>query len=405
MNVIALVTKYLPILDLQYKLESKSAVLDVPPAFVQETKDAKKVKIAIIHTDGLANYSRSAGFVAGSMDLDWVEYTCEQDRGRSFQIDEMDNEESFGLAFGRLAGEFQRTKVIPEMDAFRFSRYYSHAGHTEEVALSSASLVAKIDAMDSIMDDDEVPESDRLIFCNPAVFYAFQNDSTLSKYFSVQDSEDKTVNKKIYFYNDHRLIKVPSNRFYTAITLNDGVTSGQVVGGYVPASGAKVISLMMIQRNSVVQIAKRRIARIWAPTKEQAAGTDGVNPDADAWKFDYRVYHDAWVFEQKVKGIYALVLTDIAVTAIALSSTDITITAGAAAVTLAANPTFTIAAAVTAAAGVGKDVVWSSSNTAKATVDQNGLVTLVATGACNIVCTSVTTPSKSAQVALTITAS
>ena len=32
---------------------------------------------------------------------------------------------------------------------------------------------------------------------------------------------------------------------------------------------------------------------------------DGVNPSADAWKFDFRTYHDAWVLENKMYGIAA----------------------------------------------------------------------------------------------------
>ena len=46
-NMIELVTKYLPVLDAQYKMESRSAILDVAPEFVQATRDAKKIKIQI----------------------------------------------------------------------------------------------------------------------------------------------------------------------------------------------------------------------------------------------------------------------------------------------------------------------------------------------------------------------
>jgi hypothetical protein len=104
------------------------------------------------------------------------------------------------------------------------------------------------------------------------------------------------------------LIKVPSNRFYTDIDLKDGVTEGQEEGGYKPADGASVIGMLVVARDAVIQVVKRRIARVWAPTKEQAMGTDGVNPDADAWKFDYRTYHDAFVMENKVGGIAGVLI-------------------------------------------------------------------------------------------------
>jgi len=29
-----------------------------------------------------------------------------------------------------------------------------------------------------------------------------------------------------------------------------------------------------------------------------------TNQQKDAWKFDYRIYHDAFTYENKTKGIY-----------------------------------------------------------------------------------------------------
>lgn len=304
-NVIELVNKYLPILDEQYKVEARSSILDVNPAFVQQTKDAKKVKIAKMNVDGLADYSRASGFTSGSMDLTWEEHEFRIDRGRALQVDSMDNLETFGLAFGRLAGEFQRVKVIPEIDAYRFAEYYQHAGNTDELDVTAEEILKFIDDADEQMDEDEVPEENRILFVNPHVFKLMMNDPSLAHNVTVDNGDGLSVNKKIYMYNNHRVIKVPSNRFMTEIVLQDGTSSGQTVGGYKAAAGAKTIGMLMIHPSAVLQLSKRRIARVWAPTKEEAAGTDGVNPNADAWRFDFRIYHDAWSLENKVKGIYA----------------------------------------------------------------------------------------------------
>lgn len=308
MNIIELVTKYLPILDEQYHAESKSAILDMPAEFVQETKDAKKIKLAKIRSDKLGEYSRQSGFVPGYADLTWEEHTFTQDRGRSIQIDSMDNQETFGLAFGRLAGNFQKDAVIPEIDAYRFATYFAHAGTKKTITVTAGEILSVIDDLDAQFDNDEVPENDRILFVNPQVFKLMINDPQLTKHISVLDSEDKTVNKKIYMYDNHVIVKVPQKRFYTAITTLDGKTSGQELGGYRKADDGEDLGILMIQRDTVVQIAKRAIARIWAPSRDMAAGTDGVNPDADAWKFDYRLYHDAWVLEEKIAGIAAVVV-------------------------------------------------------------------------------------------------
>ena len=310
MNVIELVKKYLPVLDEQYRQLSKTAILDMPREWVRDTKDAKKVKIAKYKTDKLGGYSRANGFVKGSMELSWEEHEFTQDRGRSIQVDHEDNEETFGMAFGRLAGRFQKDAVIPELDAYRISVYAQNAGHKGTLTIGSDSVLRKIDHLDALMDDEEVPEEGRIIFLRPTVYEEVINDASIEKKLEVNDEMTKALNKKIYSYNGHPLIKVTSKRMYTKIKLLDGQTDGEEEGGYEKASDGADLGLLMVTQDAVVQISKRAVARIWAPSREYAAGCDGVNPDADAWKFDFRVYHDAWVLDEKVNGIAALSLTE-----------------------------------------------------------------------------------------------
>ena len=61
------------------------------------------VNIFKISMDGLGNYNRSTGFVTGDVTGTWENFVLSQDRGRSFTIDSMDDEETIGMAFGRLA--------------------------------------------------------------------------------------------------------------------------------------------------------------------------------------------------------------------------------------------------------------------------------------------------------------
>ena len=405
-NMIELVNKYLPILDAQYKMESRSAILDVVPEFVQMTRDAKKVKIAKIRVDGLADYSRNGGFTIGYADLVWEEHEFTQDRGRSIQIDAMDNIETFGMAFGRMAGEFQRVSVIPEIDAYRFSRYYQNAGIQKEVALTSNAILTVIDDLDAAMDDLEVPEEDRILFVSPTVYKFIMNDPELSKHVTVDGTGDKTVNKKFYFYNSHLIIKVPTTRFYTEIEQLDGKTGGEERGGYKAATGAKAIGILMIQKQAAIQLAKRRISRVWAPTREEAAGTDGVNPDADAWKFDFRVYHDAWVLDNKINGIAGVVVTNPTVTSVTIATDDpdVSISANAATISLATVDECLLRANVVVTDGASEAVTWSVDDPAKGQVDPSGNVTFLAVGTLKVTATSVWDPSKSNTVTFTVNA-
>ena len=109
-NSIALAQRYLPRLDAVYKMSSRSAILDNPNV---QFVGGNAVKVFKTSMDGLADYSRNGGYVNGAVNGTWETLTLAQDRGRSFQIDRMDNEETLDLAFGTLAGEFVRTKVTP----------------------------------------------------------------------------------------------------------------------------------------------------------------------------------------------------------------------------------------------------------------------------------------------------
>ena len=77
--------------------------------------------IPMIDMQGLGDYDRNSGYVNGDVTMTNEIVKCNFDRGRMFTVDNMDNAETAGLAFGRLASEFIRTKVAPEVDAFRFA--------------------------------------------------------------------------------------------------------------------------------------------------------------------------------------------------------------------------------------------------------------------------------------------
>lgn len=310
-NAIELVTKYLPILDEQYKMGAFSSVLDTAPQFIRATRAANKFKIAKITTQGLANYSKQDGFVAGDETLEWEEYTYPWDRGRSFQVDNMDNLESMALAFGQLAGNFNRYHVIPEIDAVRFATYAKAAGTTVATAPTAATILDMLDAAQLAMFNAEVPEEGLLCFIRPSVMQMMQNSEKITRFLELttmtRNIGGREITTRVQSFNGMKFIKVPETRFYDSVDLqNTGA------GGYIPtATTAKFIDFLVIHPSAVFQDKKHQIARVWAPNRAMAAGTDGVNPKADAWKFDYRLYHGAFAFKQKTKGIYVCTSTEV----------------------------------------------------------------------------------------------
>ena len=282
---IALFKQYITnILDEVYKNASLTAVLDGANELVQQGANANELLIPKMSMDGLGDYSKSAGYVNGDVTLEMETVKCNFDRGRMFTVDSMDNIETAGVAFGRLAGEFIRTQVVPELDAFRFAAYAGLSGIStaDAAALSTgAAVIAAIAAAADGMDDDEVPASERYLFITPTLLGLVRDlDTTKSKEVLAQFAG---------------VIKVPQSRFYTAIDQLDGTTSGEEAGGYAKASGAKNINFMIVHKPAVIQFEKHVVPKIVTPEQNQ---------NADAWKFGYRNVSIADGYENKVKGIY-----------------------------------------------------------------------------------------------------
>ena len=127
-NSIALFKKYTDLLDDVYKNASCTSVLDMDGALVQAGMNANEIVIPKIEMDGLADYSRNGGYGMGDGNITLETVKFNYDRGRRFSVDAMDNEETAGVAFGKLASEFIRTKAVPEMDAVRFAAYSAISG-------------------------------------------------------------------------------------------------------------------------------------------------------------------------------------------------------------------------------------------------------------------------------------
>ena len=128
MNSIALAKKYVALLDEVYKEASLTADLESDPTLAQAGANTNEIVIPKLSMDGLGNYDRNSGYTKGDVSLTWETVKFNYERGRMFTVDVMDNEETQNVAFGRLAGEFIRTKVAPEGDAFRFATFAGTEG-------------------------------------------------------------------------------------------------------------------------------------------------------------------------------------------------------------------------------------------------------------------------------------
>jgi hypothetical protein len=199
--------------------------------------------------------------------------------------------ETAGVAFGALAADFIQQRVAPEVDAYRFAKLFALKGAGAAADLTPTTVDAAITKATETLDDKNVPEEGRILYASSET-YKLLKDSP--KYDSlVAPGGDK----KIEMYDNMKLVRVPRTRFYTQITLQDGTTAGQEAGGYVKtASTGRDLNFVVVHPSAVLSPVKINAPRIFTPE---------VNQDADAYKFQLRIYHDSFVFDNKVDGIYA----------------------------------------------------------------------------------------------------
>lgn len=284
-NTIALAKKYVPKLDEVFQRASLTTDLESDAMLARDGANTNEIVIPKISMDGLADYNRNSGYVSGDVSLTWETVKFNYERGRMFTIDNMDNEESMDIAFGRLAGEFIRTKVVPELDAFRFATLAGTTGIGKVSAgatlADGAAVIAAVRAATNKMDEDEVPTENRLLYITPTL------------YGMVQDM-DSTKSREV-LGRFTKIIQVPQSRFYTAIDLKDGTSSGEEKGGYTKAEAAKDINFLAVEKSAVLQFTKHAVPKIITPEQNQSA---------DAWKYGYRNYGLIDVYENKTAGIY-----------------------------------------------------------------------------------------------------
>ena len=283
-NAIALAKNYTSILDEVYCNASVTADLTSDNTMVRAGANANEIIYPQISVSGLGDYSRNSGYTNGSVNLEWKTAKFNYDRGTKISVDVMDNEESRDIAFTMAGAELMRTKVAPEADAFVFATLAGTAGISKATPATYADatefLSALIEAKNK-MDEDEVPEEGRILYATPTLMNGVMAlDTTKSR----EILNSFTVKKK-----------VPQSRFYTAIDLLDGKSSGEEAGHYKKATTGKDINFMIVHKPAVIKFDKHTVSDI-IPASANA------NADADISK--YRKYGIVDVYQNKVAGIY-----------------------------------------------------------------------------------------------------
>lgn len=255
-------------------------------------KGGDEVKIPMIDMDGLANYNRQSGFVDGDTTLAYQTMKMTQDRGRGFTIDPNDIDESGVIdLMSQLAGEFQRTKVVPEVDAYRISKVVQLTpAANRTVYTPAAGTILKKMQEDIGAVRDEIGSDEQMVMLVSTPVSTILNTSTeLGKKLDVTDFMRGEITTKVKSLDSVPLLVAPSARMFSRITL---LPDGK--GGFTKAEGAAAINYIIMPRSAAIAVSKTDNMRLFDPQTWQKA---------HAWHMDYRKFHDIWIPKNRLAGI------------------------------------------------------------------------------------------------------
>lgn len=276
---IALVKKYAPYTDELFKAESKISLLTNTDF---DWTGAHTVAVWKIGTVPMNDYSRNRGSdydeesVATlsrygkiiDLDAQTEEMMLTKDRSFIFNVDRLDEDETAGqvAAASALAREL-REVVVPEVDTYAYNVMVTKAGtKATAAALTKENVYTSILAGSEALDAAEVPDTERVLVVTPAAH-------TLLKQSTAFDSTDVGAEMKLK----------------GVVGILDGMAVIKVPASRLPEN----FGFMIAHPSATV-----------APVKLEDYGTHNDTPLSSGTIVTGRICYDAFVLDNKAKGIY-----------------------------------------------------------------------------------------------------
>lgn len=254
-----------------------------------EYRGGKYVTMHELDVDGLGNYDRNLGYPGGNITGSKQQFEMTMDRGREFKIDAADNDETgFLVTTAAAMMKFQEKWVIPEVDSYRYSKIFKEvstkaSANVLDTAISAASIT------DQLADDitslrDKIGDTPLVIIMSGLTQKYFGREFVHNLDYT--DLRMGNLTTKVRSLDGDPFTIVPSARLKSAYEFLDGIQESQKAGGFKAAAAAKDIKWIITPATGPVAVGKIDKMRVFTPDEYQ---------QADAWKTDYRLYHDLWM--------------------------------------------------------------------------------------------------------------
>lgn len=214
-KMIDLVTKYLPYVDEVFSTESKRTLVTNNDF---NWNGAKSVKVYKVTTAKMNDYNRdneNNGSRYGkveTLNATTETMTLSKDRSFTFEIDRLDTDETEGqLASASALARQIREVCIPEIDTYVYNVMCTNAGNKPEaIALTSENIYNEIIKANCVLDDNEVPETNRVMLVTPQVYLLLKQCKDITMETNI--GNDLRLKGVIGIIDGITVIKIPANR-------------------------------------------------------------------------------------------------------------------------------------------------------------------------------------------------
>ncbi len=290
-NIIGYTNKYAPELDKMIVQEAKTGFM-ADSKFTAEFTGARTVNLPEVNFDGLGSYDRANGYSKGEANLTYTPYTLSMERSKQLVIDAQDADETgMPSLAGKMVGEYTRTKVNPEIDAYNISKLYGIASeNNHKRAFNEETAVA--DMLAAINDAEAANgyTNDKMVaLVDPVMYAALMTSNDLQRAIVVGDFEQGSANLKVKELNGCAIIPVAADRMKTEYDFGES--------GFAAKESAGNIRAVIMPKSAASLVKKVDKVDIFTPEEVQ---------DMDAYKINFRLYYDCFVTNQKKGLIFAI---------------------------------------------------------------------------------------------------
>ncbi|MDE6357093.1 MAG: hypothetical protein K2L15_00720 [Eubacteriales bacterium] len=271
MSNIELITSFRDYVDEMFTTESKrSLITNQDFNFV----NAKTVKVYKVSTAKMNDYNRD-GELNGSrygkiqtLDATTEIMTLRKDRSFTFEIDKLDQEETANvLESGKALARQLREVAIPEIDKYTYNVMCENAGTIVVSTLSATNVYSAILDATNVLDDNEVPETNRFLLVTPDTYLLMKKSKEITM--DTDIGNELRLKGVIGIVDGMQVIKVPKGK------LPDNT-------GFLVAHPSATVNPVKLEEYKV---------------HKEPQGISGSLVEG-------RLCYDAFVLDNKVKAIY-----------------------------------------------------------------------------------------------------